>query len=225
MRTTIIALVITGVSSLSLSACQSTSPRPEIQASPAIIEHKAAKPVASIKPALPTHPPRYQIADQWQWSDGYGLKVSEVINNIATLQRLDAPKQWQRRNGLFKIESQSHSTHRVRVYTDKDPMQLFPLATGNSVVFRREYMANQQLRTHRTSWVVEGTATITVPAGRFPCWVLSRRSRSLTSDWTSYERWWYSPTVKNYVRMEYHYGDHTSGSRVLMNYRLAKTSS
>jgi hypothetical protein len=45
------------------------------------------------------------------------------------------------------------------------------------------------------------------------------RARSLTDDWTGFERWWYSPQVKNYVRMEYQYGSVT-GSRVLTHYTL-----
>jgi hypothetical protein len=53
--------------------------------------------------------------------------------------------------------------------------------------------------------------------------VIVWRTRSLRSDWTGFERWWYSPDVQNYVRMEFKYGSEADGSRVLMNYRLAVT--
>ena len=48
------------------------------------------------------------------------------------------------------------------------------------------------------------------------------RTRSLKTDWTGYERWWYSPKAKNYVRMEYKYGESPESSRVLMSYSLAE---
>ena len=59
---------------------------------------------------------------------------------------------------------------------------------------------------HASSWTVEGRETITVPAGTFDCWLIVWRTRSLRSDWTGFERWWYSPQAQNYVRMEYKYG-------------------
>jgi hypothetical protein len=45
----------------------------------------------------------------------------------------------------------------------------------------------------------------------------------MKSDWTGFERWWYSPQVQNYVRVEYKYGPEEAGSRVLMRYNLAGT--
>jgi hypothetical protein len=73
---------------------------------------------------------------------------------------------------------------------------------------------------HASSWSVEGRETITVPAGTFDCWIIVWRSRSLRSDWTGFERWWYSPQAQNYVRMEYKYGPDSEGSRVLMRYQI-----
>jgi hypothetical protein len=43
------------------------------------------------------------------------------------------------------------------------------------------------------------------------------RTRSLTSNWTGYERWWYAPSVRNYVRMEYKYGESPENARVLLS--------
>jgi hypothetical protein len=77
---------------------------------------------------------------------------------------------------------------------------------------------------HASSWSVEGRETITVPAGTFDCWLIVWRSRSLRSDWTGFERWWYSPQAQNYVRMEYKYGPDAEGSRVLMRYQIGGQS-
>jgi hypothetical protein len=48
------------------------------------------------------------------------------------------------------------------------------------------------------------------------------RARSLKSNWTGFERWWYSPEVQQYVRLEYKYGAGETASRVLMRYHLAE---
>ena len=65
-----------------------------------------------------------------------------------------------------------------------------------------------------------GREVVTVPAGQFDCVVLVMRARSLSGDWTGYERWWFSPQAQGYVRMEYRYGPDAEGSRVLMTYAL-----
>ena len=74
------------------------------------------------------------------------------------------------------------------------------------------------------SWTVEGRDTVNVPAGQFDCVILVMRARSLSGDWTGYERWWFSPQAQNYVRMEYRYGPDAEGSRVLTTYNLAAGS-
>lgn len=166
--------------------------------------------------------PVWAVGDTWQWSDGYGLEVTTIEeDNIARLSRTDVRQQWQKRQGLFIIESQSASTHRQQMYRSLNPAtHLFPLVIGKTVVFQREYMANDELRVHRTSWTVEGREKIEVPAGVFDAWVLVRRTRGLQSGWTGYEKWWYCSQVKHYVRLEYRYGDAPAASRVLLSYQV-----
>lgn len=165
-------------------------------------------------------PPVWTVGEQWEWSDGYGLKVMSVEDGITHFERTDVDDQWARRRAIFKEESQSAKSHRRVVFRSRDPMKLFPLEQGNRVSFMREYMSNQVLRVHRTSWEVKGKDTIKVPAGEFDCWVIEMNTRSTTGDWSGYERWWYSPEAKNYVRMEYSYGLSPNASRVLMSYSL-----
>ncbi|MBT7307833.1 MAG: hypothetical protein HN842_06420 [Gammaproteobacteria bacterium] len=172
---------------------------------------------------IPTHQqmviePLWQVGDYWQWSDGYGLEVSHVEGETTRFDRSDAEGQWISRKGFFKEEAKSSTTYRKVVYRSKHPRAIFPLVKGNRVSFMREYMANNQLRVHRTSWTVEGQETINVPAGAFECWVLLMETRSANGDWKGYERWWYSPEVKNYVRMEYRYGLTPESSRVLTKF-------
>jgi hypothetical protein len=90
------------------------------------------------------------------------------------------------------------------------------------LTFQREYLSNNRLIIHASSWTVEGHQRITVPAGTFDCWVIVWRARSLKSNWTGFERWWYSPETQQYVRLEYKYGAGATASRVLMRYHLAE---
>lgn len=171
-------------------------------------------------------PPDWRTGDTWTYSDGYKTKVASVANDgLATLKRLDHPGFWTKRKLLFKQASKSsESVTRKVIFRSTDPAQLFPLALGKTVKYTREYMADvgdkEYLRVHETSWTVEGQETIEVPAGTFETWVLVWRSKSLKSDWTGYERWWYNPAIKHYVRMEYRYGKAPAGSRVLTRYKV-----
>jgi hypothetical protein len=95
------------------------------------------------------------------------------------------------------------------------------LASSKPLTYRREFMSQGVQRTHATSWTVEGHETVKVPAGEFDCIILVMRTRNLTDEWTGFERWWFSPQAKNFVRMEYRYGSAPPGSRVLTQFRLA----
>ncbi len=165
--------------------------------------------------------PNWTIGDSWVWSDGYGLNISDVSDGLTTFDRTDVRGVWYKRRGLFKQEEKSSSTHRKVIFRSVDvEKKIFPLKRGNAAVFQREYLANEQLRVHRTSWIVDGQETITVPAGTFDCWVLSMRTRGVDSGWTGYEKWWYSPEIKNYVRLQYRYGNAPAGVRVLKEYKV-----
>ncbi len=165
--------------------------------------------------------PPWRYYDHWTYSDGYRLKVQSVDNGIAKVDRLDQPGNWFKRKGIFKMESMTGNTHRKVVFRSMDPMQLLPLKRGKQVKFIREFQSGRLLRKHETSWTVLGNETIEVPAGVFNTWVLFWNSRSLTSDWTGYEKWWYSPEVKNYVRLEYQYGKNHPSSRVLTSFDIS----
>ena len=202
---------------LSLLGCVTSEPTPQA-ITPAAEQVPLAQPSS---PEERVDMPQWRVGDTWVWSDGYGLRVESVDGGTALFRRLDDPEQWVKREGLFMVESQSTDALRKVVFRTRDPREIFPLKVGGESVFRREYLANGELRVHRTSWVVEGREQIRVPAGEFDCWILIRRTRSLSSDWVGYERGWYSPLVKGYVRLEYKYGKSKPGSRVLMEYTLA----
>lgn len=161
------------------------------------------------------------VSDEWSYSDGYALRVSEVRpDGVAKYDRLDAEGQWFVRRALFIEESQSRKVHRAVVYRTGNPMDLLSAKINQPITYIREYMRDRELIRHRTSWVIEGKEKITVPAGTFDAWVLVMRTQSLDSNWRGFERWYYSPTVKNYVRLEYKYGEGAHGSRVLMTYKV-----
>ncbi|CAK0771537.1 conserved hypothetical protein [Gammaproteobacteria bacterium] len=166
--------------------------------------------------------PIWKVGDTWRYSDGYELKVSLTRGEETTFQRVDILDDWLVRRGLFKVRSKQGDIYREVVYRTKDPEDLFPLSIGRQVVFSEEYMRGGDLIRRNTSWTVEGRETIQVPAGTFNCWVLVMRTRGIQSDWTGMERWWYSPEVKHYIRLEYRYGTEPAGARVLMNYTLVK---
>jgi hypothetical protein len=203
---------------VSLAACtqQSIHEDTEAQTHPIILP--------GLLEILPPDAPVWKVGDTWRYSDGYDLKVSTVLGNDTTFQRLDTEDDWVVRRSLFKVRSKQGKILREVVYRTKDPEELFPLEVGKQVVFLEEYLRAGELIQHNTSWTVEGKETVQVPAGTFDCWILVKRTRGLQSNWTGSERWWYSPEAKHYVRMEYRYGTEPPGSRVLMSYNFAKAS-
>jgi hypothetical protein len=164
--------------------------------------------------------PNWSPGSEWHYSDGYALKVSSSNLAGATFERIDAPGQWFSRLGFIRKDSLTAGTTRNSIYRTVPDNAGLALSAGKPLTFQREYMANGKLLVHASSWSVEGRETITVPAGTFDCFLIVWRTRSLRSDWTGFERWWYSPQTQNYVRLEYKYGGQKSGSRVLMRYRL-----
>jgi len=167
--------------------------------------------------------PSWKEGEEWQYSDGYGLHVTGIKGNITVFQRTDDPKQWFSRYGFLREEAQSRDAFRKVVYRSVSPSRGLQLSANNGLVFTREYLVDKQLKVHRTSWVVEGRETITVPAGQYDCIVIVMRTRSLRSGWKGFERWWYSPKLKHYARIEYKYGGNQISSRVLVSYKTMNT--
>ncbi|MBV9549433.1 MAG: SPOR domain-containing protein [Alphaproteobacteria bacterium] len=166
--------------------------------------------------------PDWRLGSTWYYSDGYGLKVSANSGGVTTFDRLDAPGQWFSRQGFLRKDLVSGTATRNSIYRTMPDQAGASLSAATPLTFQREYLANGQLVVHASSWTVEGRETITVPAGTFDCWIIVWRTRSLRSDWTGFERWWYSPQAQNYVRLEYKYGNSDEGSRVLMRYSLGQ---
>ena len=167
------------------------------------------------------HAPKWVVGSEWKYSDGYGLKVSGVKGDVTAFALTHLPDRWLSRRGFLREASQTGTTLRQIVYRTVNPDAGKVLPPGRPLVFHREYVANNKLRVHVTSWTVEGREKIVVPAGEFDTWLIVMRTRSLKTDWTGYERWWYSPKAQNYVRMEYKYGNAPESSRVLMSFSLA----
>ncbi|CAK0773553.1 hypothetical protein CCP3SC1_60067 [Gammaproteobacteria bacterium] len=200
---------------LLLVACTEQDVREtEADAHPLAVTESMATPVSGA--------PTWRVDDTWRYSDGYELRVSAVQGSDTTFQRVDTLDEWLVRRGLFKVRSKQGNVYREVIYRTKDPEELFPLAVNKQVVFSEEYLRAGELIRRNTSWTVEGREIIQVPAGTFNCWILVMRTRGVQSDWTGSERWWYSPEVKHYVRLEYRYGTEPAGARVLMSYNLAK---
>jgi hypothetical protein len=168
--------------------------------------------------------PVWSVGSEWHYSDGYAVKVASVSPKGTVFQRLDAPGQWFTRDGFIRTDSTSATATRKAIYRTVPDSAGSTLSAAKPLTFQREYLNNGKLMVHASSWTVEGRETITVPAGTFDCWVIVWRTRSLRSDWTGFERWWYSPQAQGYVRMEFKYGPEADGSRVLMNYHLASAA-
>ncbi|MFN3075830.1 MAG: hypothetical protein ABT940_02910 [Alphaproteobacteria bacterium] len=166
-------------------------------------------------------PPEWSIGDRWEYSDGHGLRVTEVgAEGVATFRLSDGRDQWMRRRAFFVDVSFMDNVTRAVVYRTASPMQLFSVPEGTPVVFMSETMRNGELLRHNVSWIVEGREMVTVPAGTFDCWIVTGRVSNIHSHYQGYERWWYSPEVRNYVRLEYKSGDRPELSRVLVSYQL-----
>jgi hypothetical protein len=164
--------------------------------------------------------PNWVLGSNWYYSDGYALKVNSAAPGNTVFDRIDAPGQWFSRQGFLRKDLTSGTATRTSIFRTISDQAGMSLRAGSPLTFQREYLENGTLMVHASSWSVEGRETITVPAGTFDCWLIVWRSRSLRSDWTGFERWWYSPQAQNYVRMEYKYGPDAEGSRVLMRYQI-----
>jgi len=172
------------------------------------------------KQAIRVDAPAWQPGSEWHYSDGYSLRVKSTNGGVTVFQRLDAPDRWFSRRGFLREASKSKVALKQVIYRTISPDAGKYLTPGRPLAFRREYLSNGMLIEHNTSWSIEGREKIAVPAGQFDAWIVVMRSRSLKSNWVGFERWWYSPEVQNFVRMEYKYGSSPDGSRVLMSYKL-----
>lgn len=201
---------------LSLSACVATQPPDEAR--------PGASAVADVTPAADMRAvtaPAWRVGDRWLYSDGYGMTVETSAKGLTRFQRLDDPKQWHSRRGFLRQDAQSATTRRSVIFRSIAATDATRLEQGRPVVFTREFTSNDKTHAHSTSWLFEGADRISVPAGDFEAYVIVMRTRNPETGWTGFERWWYAPSVRNYVRLEYRYGDMPIGSRVLTEYALA----
>lgn len=215
----LVATLLVGCKTPLVSAISEAANSDERANPVSVLEKPSAAQVASV-PVDALKPPNWTIGDEWRYSDGYGFRVESVNDRVTRFRRLDDAAQWFETRGLFRERSQSSSSLREVVFRSEEPDQLYQVAPGEAVIFIREYLSNGRLIRHRTSWVVEGRESITVPAGTFDCFVLVKRSRSLTGTWTGFERIWFSPAARNYVRMEFKYGEAPDMARVLTYFQL-----
>lgn len=217
-RTTAFVAVV----ALALVACAETEvkkvPPPEGSGE---TRAQAANAEAASATEAKVNAPAWLRGSTWLWSDGYGLRVKGVKDNLTVFVRTDAPGQWYSRRGFLREEAQDATRFRKLMYRTIKPDSGMVLVAGKPLAFTREFLSDNEQRVHLTSWMVEGRERVSVPAGTFDCWIIVMRTRSLKTDWTAFERWWYSDKVQNYVRLEYRYGPHPAGSRVLMSYQLA----
>lgn len=163
--------------------------------------------------------PDWRVGDRWEYSDGYGLEVEATGDGLARFRRLDDPTQWLSRRGFLRQDSQSATVQRSVVFRSVAAVDAATLRANAPLVFTREFTANDKTRVHTTSWIVEGRERVSVPAGDFDCIVLVMRTRNPETGWTGFERWWYAPDVRHYVRLEYRYGEGPVASRVLHTFR------
>lgn len=162
--------------------------------------------------------PNWRVGDSWTYSDGYGLTVEDAVDGLATFRRIDDPDQWISRRGFLRQDAQSSTTLRSVVYRSIAAADANTLRAGAPLVFTREFTANGKTRIHTTSWMAEARERVSVPAGDYDCIVIVMRTRNPETGWTGFERWWYAPSVRHYVRMEYRYGDAPVASRVLTKF-------
>lgn len=168
--------------------------------------------------------PGWRVGDHWVYDDGYDLMVTNVTGELVRFSRQDEKNRWLERRGFLTVASLDGQQERRTLSVSPSPATLFPLTTGKSVIFTKRYLAGDEERLHRNVWLVEGKETITTPAGTYDCWVILFTVRSLLTDWQSLERWWYSPEVRHYVRMDYQYGSSPLTSRRLISFQPGQAS-
>jgi len=180
--------------------------------------HGGFAPAAVLGEPLSLAAPQWRVGDRWTYSDGYGLEVDNVTGDLTRFRRTDDARQWQSRRGFLRQDSQSATTLRSVVFRSLAAKDARRLEQARPMVFTREFRSGDRTLTHSTSWVLEGRERVSVPAGDFDAFVIVMRTRNPDTGWTGFERWWYAPEARNYVRLEYRYGDQPVGSRVLTDY-------
>ncbi|WP_420906615.1 hypothetical protein [Candidatus Magnetaquiglobus chichijimensis] len=159
----------------------------------------------------------------WIYDDGYQLRVNEVVGDLTTFSLIGKSDQWVRRRGLLRESSNLGDMERRMVYRTGQPLEslrdLLQSKPGTAFSFHQEYRAGEQMIRQKVQVRLDAREQITVPAGKFDdALVLTWTTESLTSAWTSLERWWYVPEIGHYVRLEYKYGSGPFGSRVLIRH-------
>ncbi|MBF0340053.1 MAG: hypothetical protein HQL95_03715 [Magnetococcales bacterium] len=209
---------------LLLSGCASTTPGRDTACS----QPGRAEPGAPCKEAL-LEPVQWKVGQWWQYDDGYTLEVEQVDakTGIAHLIRKDSPGAWIERRHFFPQASQdADGTERTTTFTNPDPKEFLNTMnegniTGKIFAYEREYVTRKpgetkgKRQTHMSSWRVLGKAKVVIPEGTYSCWILEWKTTNPTTGWMGYEKWYYSPEVGNYVRLEYRYEDQ-EGTRVLV---------
>ena len=173
---------------------------------------------AAASASLAVAAPLWRAGDRWTYSDGYGLEVEAVEGGLTRFRRLDDRDQWVSRRGFLRQDAQSATTERSVVFRSIGADEARRLVQGEPILFTREFLSGGVTRVHSTSWLLEGRERVSVPAGDFDAYVVVMRTRNPETGWTGFERWWYAPEVRHYVRLEYRYGDQPVGSRVLVDY-------
>lgn len=204
---------VLAAAALALAACQ-TALFPGEQAP------SAASPLAAAK--IEVAAPQWQVGDRWHYSDGYDLQVTLTHQDLTRFERTDTPGLWFSRRGFLREAAQSPTLMRYVTFRSVAADKAQTLTNAAPLVYKREYIRGSRTVTHNTSWTIESQERISVPAGDFDCIVIVWRSRNPESGWTGFERWWYAPAARNYVRMEYRYGEAPVRARVLMDFSLSQ---
>lgn len=190
--------------------------------------------------------PVWEKGDYWEYSDGIAMLVTKVVDTndygvkLSPEQRITHFKitlpsesagksdpeeeNWVEKRGFFNQITVSKGKKREQIFRSKNPNAIFGKNAVRNITFLREFTIEDESskkkenKRHYTSWrVLQNEIEITVPQGTYKnCWILLKQSDSLISSWNGYEKWWYCPEIRNYVRLEYKYGDKTTGARVLI---------
>jgi len=175
-------------------------------------------------PPLPkTYLPVYYVGKSFSYDDGLKETVMALDGEVLTWRTDTGVIRTRYRNFLIPFLSWQNSTQRSRSITSAKPDLVWPLEIGNRESFSLTQKVEQNDGTNKKEYSqdwqckVDGTETVTVPAGvfetfRIPCYRYYRQF------WRQTQTYFYSPVVGHYVLLQDDSRSRPSRRRKLLSY-------
>lgn len=174
--------------------------------------------------------PDYAPGEYFVYDDGTSVLVAAVSDGLVTWQHDNGTISKGYPNFIIPDLSWASANRSSEARTSAPPELMWPLAAGKrgqfdfeQTITHKDRSAPEQLSRNWTC-SVEGTTSVTVPAGRFDTIVVACNRYSKTSGaWRATRTFYYAPAVGHYVIRENRYRSRPDTRRELVAYGFNST--